>query len=383
MKDSKLSRRKILSAMVAAGGSGAFVGHSTVSFFSDEETFTNNSITGSKAAAGTVALDIDPKSLSLSQENDSVELTASVPDTEGQRENPAFVCVQTNRCPYEGINPDDLRVALELGDCTGASKRLLVGSLREILDALQEGILLPCNREESRVCLQPGGESVKLTIKVLQVRDEDGDFVGFSQTNREFKSKFALDFLAEQCRANEPTVPSEPGLFDLFGTCPTDEECPPTGDKDISFIAFCCKDGGDPNPEIKTHRPGNDGFTSIIWETQKYVDYVVVFGGNYWTIYDYSDYRFKETPSGIATTGGDTAANFYGPTSSLDDNGFNGCQNGNAQSCPCQVAEDIVGTGDTFTGTSVKFEYCEGENDDELKFRPEDECKNKNGNGGG
>lgn len=361
--------------MALAGSTGALVGHGTVSFFSDEETFSNNSIKSSRARGGVVRINVDPEA-SLMPSDKSVRFPVSVPNIADRNENPAFVCVETRGCPTDTLNhnsPDRLRVQLVL-EC-GEDRPLLTGSLREVLDQLQRGIVLSCDNDP---CLDPGGDGLALRLEVLE------DFI--TGTNSDYNFQFAVDFTAEQCRYNEPaSIGSDPGLLDLRG-CSTGGECPAPGGKGISFIAFCRKDEtGRPMIGEKSVRIEelNDEPTEILWSVTDGagVDYVVVFGGNCWTFYDY---RGIEAYNGVATTGGYTDYDAW--LSSDPGNSGNGgacdrpsltdklpmdfsCPQGNSgsnggglQSCPCEVAEYVVGpgNGDGFQGSSIKYDTDTG-----------------------
>ena len=385
MSEEDLTRRKVLSGMAIAGSTGALVGHSTVSLFSDEETFTNNSIAASEATGGRVEMEVASRTIDA-EETETVEFPISIPNKDDQ--NPTFVCVQAECPDASGFDPDDLRVQFGLKCGTGNGRtHLLTGSLREVLDALSRGVLL-CDNDleclscegEDGPCLKPGDE-VFLEFTVLK-----------QLVQGDYSFDIDLHLFAQQCRYNGPF-----GSTFLENPCEGENPCPIREGPGIRFIAFCSRNGDVLDPAIlDTLATDDDGEPlSIIWETTNPVDYVVVFGGQTWTIYDYSG---DDVTTGVATTppepdyeeeedpvddpdrsdDGDTIDNtdadlYYDETDTFEN--FDGCPQGSAggggsgrgasedagaQKCPCEVASRELGYEEfPSEGASVKLEYCE------------------------
>jgi len=415
MSEEDLTRRKVLSGMAITGSSGALVGHSTVSLFSDKETFSNNSLTAANTSGGTVNLTVTPVDDDHIAGNESsgerVEFDVTLP--QDGRNNPAFICVE-GECPCDfDKNPsncsdnknlevaDDLEVRVDLQCPDDKLEPILRGSLREVLDVLERGVLL-CN--ETGSCLETG-QTLTLALEVTK-----------EYTKKEYNIDIGLTFFAEQCRYNN--VPDESTL--LENPCQSEGECPPpeTG-SGIRFIAFCSIE----NNVVDTVAASSvtilgslqldDGQpTSLVWTTDNPVDYVIVFGGDTWTIYDYSNdgtHNQDGPTTGVATTAippfdtpsdddepkpdvnekvdGTVADLFYDKNDEFYDDtatdnyqnfeGCNGNSNGNsdprsgAQNCPCEVASQQL-YDESFNGTSVKLEWCDNLNNPE--FREEENC---------
>jgi len=446
MTERDLTRRKVLSGMAVAGSTGALVGHSTVSFFSDEETFSNNSIRASKSTVGKITLDVD-----IDSSGDKVTFTVSLPkaDENGEGEfgntenpvptknNPAQVWVRTKTCPdikeeevpgkeiswiaLCGSDIDDEEVTLEVtgrngdgeptqiywevsgnatvgvvthkigggpdeiykndvgesqtsgtiesGEGTEATDRTnknfcpsdtngikydgddnasieekavetgsVTGDVRincvnngerviatdeDILDVFtneefRNGLLLACSEGEE--CLQVGDER-ELIIH------PDADFSDVT---------FELEFFARQCRYNR-------GLESPFDEVLEEDECDVDEEVvgDISFIAFCKENGS-----FSLNKLESAEGSSVDWETSEKVDYVVVYGGRQWTIYEYNGGQDMAT-----ATLGDNSAAFDGELEDFEPKVF--CGPSAPQSCPCEVASQVTDNG-SFDGTSIK-----------------------------
>lgn len=340
MDNKKLSRRKVLSGLVATGGAGALAGRGTTALFTDEETFTNNSIKASGSSAGVVdiGVTIDPM-------DQGVEYEITLPDDEVgvTNNNPSYIWVRTTDCP--GPSADALRVQLRF-----CGETILTGSAREVLDYLVSGVNLACLDEEA--CLGPG-ETVSLQFDVIEV-------VGDNSFDSPLE--FELEFTAQQCRYDaEPKNPFED----------PEVNCNPDGQA-ISFVAFCPSDQNNIGKadvcisEILA-KDGN-GPTSLVWETTFDVEYITVKSGQNFTIYDYSE---SLPTKGIVSSDGNTAAEYSGNLSNqnLSDTDSNGescldTSTGNENSYssdPCQLAADVFNKACPSRNTGVKLEDDDGE----------------------
>lgn len=337
MEKPDLTRRQMLSGIAVTGGAGALTGRGTAALLSDEETFTNNSVTASASTAGVIALDVSVDSLSNADysfgntvDADGLIYTIEVPDRASN--NPSYIWIQPVTCPDPIDAAEDVDVELRV-ECPDSGDTVIItdGTLRTVVDELRTGAGEPlrCSSDETARCFEPG-ESVEL---VLEVTDSD--------TEEDFT--FELEFYAEQCRYNTgATTP-----FDSLSKCGTGEET--TQANGISWIAFCSESGGTIDPTIpptSTSKLDDDGAPrSLEWETTSGVNYVVVKAGQNFTIYQYSD----GSTAGTVTTGGNDDADFYGSEPS------------NSQSStPCKLAAEKFGSGPfPSSGTSVKLEWDE------------------------
>jgi hypothetical protein len=332
MGEHELNRRKILSGIAAVGGTGAIVGSGVGAFYSDEATFGNDTLEPSASIAGTVDLELQVESFEYPTK---VEYTVDL-SADGDN-NPAYVWLRTKRCPSSLELAEALTVELSI-NCDGRDETIDRGTLIDVLTRQdrRNGRLL-C---EDSPCLQPG-DDLTLILEVTGITDEyDGDP----------QLEFEFEFYGRQCRYTEATEnPFDPGE--------TIEECRSTsGDETISFIAFCSRSGATLDPTIQEVLATDDDGdpTSVQWSTDADVDYVVVKGGQYFTIYDYSDHSYQ---GGIATTGGDSSADFYGTAGN------------HYSSQPSELADWKLDVSEfPNDGTSVKLEY-----DEESGFGGEDE----------
>jgi predicted ribosomally synthesized peptide with SipW-like signal peptide len=338
MGDKELSRRKVLSGLVATGGAGALAGRGTTALFSDEETFTGNSIKASGSTAGVVDISVDINSMDR-----GVEYEITLPDDESDlKNNPSYIWVRTTDCPGPGA--DALRVQLRF-----CGETILTGSAREVLDYLVSGVSLAC--PDSEACLVPG-DTVSLQFDVIEVvGDNSFDSLDFD-----------LEFTAQQCRYDaEPKNPFED----------PEVNCNPDGQA-ISFVAFCPSDQNNIGKadvcisEILA-KDGN-GPTSLVWETTFDVEYITVKSGQNFTIYDYSE---SLPTKGIVSSDGNTAAEYSGTLSNkdlsdIDSNGEScldtstGDEN-SYSSDPCQLAADVFNKACPSRNTGVKLEDDDGE----------------------
>ena len=340
-----LTRRQVLSGIAVSGGAGALTGRGTIAVFSDEELFTNNSITGSASTAGAGVVELEVTT-SSSAGGDGLVYTVDVPDLTDN--NPSYVWVRPATCPepIDAAANVDVELRVECGDHTTI---IAEGTLKSVVNKLREnnGEPLRCQETEDARCLQPG-ESANLVLDVIS-----------SDTDEEFA--FDFEFYAEQCRYNA-------GTNTPFGSLNPCESTNETDGHAISWIAFCT-DSGTLDPDItEINSTDGDGPTSVDWETDTDVEYVTAKSGTNFTVYDCRD---SSTTSGTVTGGGDENAAFYGKVSGSVEDGFepasedtNNGESNSASSAPYQLSADLVGNGDVpDDGTSVKLE----ENDIEEK----------------
>jgi len=334
MDKQELNRRKLLSGILATGGAGGLVGRGTAAIFTDEETFTNNNIQASASTAGVVDMGVNINSI---KSGSGVEYEITLPEDESEMENnPSYIWVRTKTCPDRIA--DALRVQLRF-----CGETVLTGSAREVLDYLASGVNLGCPGDDA--CLQPG-DTVSLQFDVIEVIDQEGNEASFGNTafgNNGDSLSFDLEFYAQQCRYGaELENPFEDRSAD----------CNPGGQA-ISSVAFC------PNDEDIDVSNGdvciseilaedNDEPTSLVWETDFAVKYVVVNSDQTVTIYDYSG---LQPTKGIVSSDGYTAAEYSGDLGdqhlSDDDSGGESCLDTSTgtktsySSVPCQLAADV------------------------------------------
>lgn len=344
MKESKLSRRKVLSAIAAAGSTGAVLGSGTAAKFHDTEELTTNTLAAgvvdmavtwetdngdSGSSLGGTALPITITDETVNGNPDVVvDLTVSLP---GAENNPVYPWLQLS-CPEQSRLAGDLHVTLSYrgGD------EIESGSLFEVASELRSGIPLSPNGTNldanQRDCLESDG-----TVDLVLTVDLPETYAGRESLSLEFHVH------ATQCRHNDGTTSPYP---DFDGKCPE----PPTDSdkKGISFIGFCSSNN--PEPELVSVNSTTDTGqpVSVDWETGTDVRAVVIKAGRYLTIYDYSD---EMATSGTATPNDNDAAAYI----STDDDAY---KKGD-ESTPCTVAQRVIdgNTDATFDGTQVKFEY--------------------------
>ena len=335
MGEQDLSRRQILTGVVAAGGAGALGGRGTTALLSDRETFTNNSIQASASTAGTVEVDVG-----VSEVSDPVGVKFSV-DLPGGNNNPSYIWVQSKDCPDGNLEVINVELRVE---CGTTSNTIATGSLLEVINELREGVQLRCSTDER--CFDPG-ESVELILEVTSVTDEsnfanDEQVFGNNNSNPD-KIELNFEFFAEQCRYND----SSTRPFDSKTSCSSGEEGN-GGGKGISFIAFCSNSGNDLSANITNiNSTTDDGQpNSVDWSTEESVDYVITKSGQNFTVYDYTN---DPQNNGTAITGGGNNEDYYVNA----DNSMS--------SSPCELAADIVNDGENdgdgnFSGESIKLE---------------------------
>lgn len=310
MNDAQLSRRKILSGVVVAGGAGSLVGGGTGALFTDEEVFENNTVRASKNVGGVVDLEVTVEDLH-DKAGDRYRISLPEGESSTGTNNPAYIWLRTSGCPSPPDLARDTQIEVTVSYDGGTTETSIgSGSALRVLNEFRDGYAVGQNADDP--CLQPGEEWViDIVVTGVNGGNSDDEQLGFE-----------LEFFAQQCRYQaEFTNP-----FDELDRC----------GKAISFVAFCAESKADP-----TFEGLNSRMTVVDWETNVDVTYVVVFGGQNWTIYDYRDETKTE---GTIKTGDDPDSDFFGEI-----------ENGE-QSNPCDVADDKFGDGTGFDGESVKFE---------------------------
>lgn len=346
MVEQDLSRRRILTGVVAAGGAGALGGRGTTALFSDRETFTNNSIQASASTAGIVELEVDVDSIS-----DATGIVYSINLPEGANNNPSYIWVQVKECPTPTGNLEEIDVELRVECASQSSANIIAtGSLLNVVNELRGagGKQLLCSDTEDQRCFEPG-DSVGVVLEVTKVNGGIED-----------KIEFEFEFYGEQCRYNDGSESPFTSLANCEGGGTS------TPGKAISWIAFCSSDPESTlSPKIEiSSRDDDDDPTSVDWSTTDPVDYVLIKSGQNYTIYEYDE---NDSTGGTAISGGDPNADFYGRVSGGAATGFGNTSNitfgntpGNnsASANPCELAADIAGDGDfPDDGTSLKFEW--------------------------
>ncbi|MEF8872371.1 MAG: hypothetical protein V5A41_12145 [Haloarculaceae archaeon] len=347
MQKSELSRRKVLSALGVAGSTGAVLGSSVTALFSDTEEMTDNSLAaggidlavewnldggGSGSSTGDTTLPIPITNNNVGGDPDVVaDLVVSLP---GPQNNPAYPWFRLG-CPAATGLADDLEVAVSYrggGTIAEGSLVSVANQLRNGEPLNPEGTVVPADQRD---CLKPGE-----TINLVLTANLPAWYVG------EETLSVAFEFDAEQCRHNDGI----PSPYPERPVCPD----PPVEaeNRAISFIAFC-SEVAEPNPEITSiNAIDDDGDpTSVDWQTDADVRYVVVKAATHMTIYDYSE---ETVQSGTATPWDEDAFEIVEKGTDVYGSGD--------ESIPCSVAERVV-TGDAteqFEGTQVKFEYEDG-----------------------
>jgi hypothetical protein len=328
MKELELSRRTILSGIAVAGGTGSLVGSATGAILTDRETFAGNTLQTSENVGGVVDLNV---SLEPLDEGTGVRYLYGLPDDVNN--NPSYIWLRTSVCPEPVELAEAITVELRI-ECAGGETTIATGSALDVLNELRTGTLL-CAGDEP--CLQ-AGEVRQLELEVVSV---DSDYTGPPGP-----LEFQFEFYGQQCRYNGGTE-SPWGPDDIIEECGGDGD---GGQHAISFIAFCAPTDPDPAdiviPDDVNDTDDAGDPTSVDWATSSDVTYVVVKAANYWSIYDYSEVT---KTSGVAASQ-DPDADWSGY---ID-------PSGGSASVPCEIAANKLGDG-TFSGTSTKFEYLNGE----------------------
>jgi predicted ribosomally synthesized peptide with SipW-like signal peptide len=333
MSDKPLSRRQVLGALATAGSAGALVGTGTSALFTDEETFTNNSIEASESAAGVVDLSVSSHSVSH-----GLEYHIELPDGQADvTNNPAHIWLRA-ACPVPAALACAMYVSIEI-ECDGHWKEVAHGFAIDVFDELRAGILL-CPDDP---CLEPGATR-KLRVEPGGVHL--GNWWAYGKPHSPLEVD--LEFYGEQCRHG--TAADNPFGQPLDGPC----TCPgsSTDRQAISYIEFCAEDAStDPHVVTSVNARDDDGDpTSVDWHVENGVDidYVVVKSGanTPYTVYKYD----SGTTSGTAAVGG--SGKFTGEAGGVS--GYSGP--GGANQNPCQFAKDAVGDSGQFDGRSTKLE---------------------------
>ncbi len=338
MEQSGLNRRKVLSALAAAGSTGAVFGSGTAAiFFDTEETTDHTQATGVIDLAVDWALDDGSESgssegratLPLRFTDDSLEAEADLTVSLSESSNPAYPWLRLG-CPAASTLAEDLKVTLSYKDRDTIAK----GTLRSVADDLRNGVPLTpsgvVDPGNQRACLQPD-EDIELELEAKLPDTYAG----------QESLSVVMDFQALQCRYNDGTT----SPYATRSECPVPPE---NSTKAISFIAFCADD--DPDPELVAVNSRNDDGKplSVDWETDTDVRAVVVKAGPYLTIYDYSG---RTITSGTAMPKDDDATAHISTDDGAYDNGD--------EAIACTVAERVIEDDDdaTFEGTQIKFDY--------------------------
>ena len=313
----------MLSGIAVTGGAGALTGRGTAALFTDEETFTDNSVRASASTAGVIELDVSVDSLDKA---DGLIYTIDVRDLTNN--NPSYIWVQPATCPEPVSAAGDVDVELRLERDGGDGVVIRNGTLESVVSDLRKnaGVSLSYSNDADARCFDPG-ESVDLVLKVIK-----------SDTKENFS--FELEFYAEQCRYNTGT--STP--FEELNPCGSGQSTTLEEGKGISFIAFCSESDVALNPDIvDMMNPDDDGAPrSLEWETDSGVRYVTVKSGQNFTIYDYSG---GSTMTDTVTTGGNDDALYTSEPSNSQ------------SSAPCELAANEFETDPQAIETSVKLEF--------------------------
>lgn len=314
MSKTRLNRRKLLSGIAVAGGAGSLVGGGTGALFTDEEVFESNTVRASKNVGGVLELEVTVEDL----DNTGERYRISLPDGDSSTgtNNPAHIWLRTSECPTPLDLARDTQVEATVSYDGGTTETSIgSGSALRVLNEFRDGYAV--GQYANDLCLKPGEEWV-IDVEVTGVEGSysDSDQLGFE-----------LEFFAQQCRYE-------------FEFANPFEELVRCG-KAISYVSFCGASGMEPTISNlnSTTEP-----TVVDWATNADVTYVVVYGGDNWTIYDYSD---EQRTEGTAKTGDDPESDFFGVIEGAD------------KSHPCDVADDKFGDGSGFDGESIKFEYDE------------------------
>ncbi|WP_255151898.1 DUF7467 domain-containing protein [Halorarius halobius] len=224
-----LSRRRVLAALATAGGAGAFAGGGTAAMFGDRETLAAtvqagavdlaigyrvlsgpNADPGVERVVDGPAVRLPVSELSAGTDAGSVLLQVMLPAVPGGVNNPTVPWLRT-LCPPASTLGELLFVRVSYADCeTGArGGQLVSGSLREVADALRNGV--PLDADPATAAFDCLTDELCLLVEY----ELDG-YLGSDATD------LSLELYGYQCRHTDPTVspfaPTEP--------CPAGDPCP-------------------------------------------------------------------------------------------------------------------------------------------------------------
>ncbi len=231
MKDTGLTRRKLLAGVAAAGGSGATAGVGTASLFNERGLFGENTIAagaldmevtlGGSTSPSESAIKID---FSEAPRQGSKDITIGLPPGEN---NPAYLWVGAVSCPDGGAIGHALTLTLRYRDCGTGNDGDLIGtgdSLEEFASDLVKGVPLDASQtggshpgEQS--CLTPDSE-ICLRLDWALAEDYSGD----ESVPLEF------EFVGRQCRHAD-------GTDNPFDEAP--QSCDDDSIDGLSWFAFC------------------------------------------------------------------------------------------------------------------------------------------------
>lgn len=346
MSKQQLSRRKVLAGLATAGGGSAFVGSGASALFTDEETFTNNSIQASTSVSGELNLDITPRTFEKTDDFGNVGWAnfgnngrtmhipawdVAIPNSDGN--NPAYVWLRLAACPEPRSCARNIEIELKCDDST-----IIQGRLDETADQLRRGIPIDpgcadIEQPGSQRCFQPD-DSVTITLDWSLLDGFDGC---------ESDIEIPFEFHARQCRYNEGR---ENPFYDRDQdrtSCYVDKS---SDGQAISWIGFCTGTDQPLDPGIKEIVEQTDAGEplSVRWSTETEVDFVVIKGANIWTVYDY---RSDDGMTSNVATFEDTGADFAGYVDPA----------GGSSSCFCSVAKYQLGTCDFDIARTNKGNY--------------------------
>ncbi|MFA9427961.1 SipW-dependent-type signal peptide-containing protein [Natronorubrum sp. A-ect3] len=228
-----LSRRRVLGGIGAIGIASAGAGLGTTAYFSDQETFENNTIT-----AGSFALTVEQSVENIDQGGMGPDQIAYESDDEGVwgssqidiqdakpgdeykfcwditvHDNPGYVVVVGDSMEQNGVDAenvqlsdlwdiDDMDDLSTIGESATATLTTTVDSveheqaydsLAELLSSLESGIIV--SDDEGPVTFQPG-EAVTVCLEVMIPTDVGNEIQGATLTS-------SMMFYAEQARHND------------------------------------------------------------------------------------------------------------------------------------------------------------------------------------
>ncbi|ELY46107.1 SipW-dependent-type signal peptide-containing protein [Natronorubrum bangense] len=238
-----LSRRRVLGGIGAIGIASAGAGLGTTAYFSDQETFENNTIT-----AGSFGLSVEQSVEHIDQDGMGPDEMAYMSDDEGVwgssqiditdakpgdeyefcwditvHDNPGYVVVvgssdEMNGVQAENVELSDLWDIDDLNDLSTIGEEATAtlttngheqayGSLADLLASLESGIIVS-DDDDGAVTFQPG-EAVTVCLEVTIPTDVGNEIQGATLTS-------SMMFYAEQARHNDPegVLATAQGLVD-------------------------------------------------------------------------------------------------------------------------------------------------------------------------